>query len=217
MNTDEAKEKPATQTIKPVGIPSGESFGSSTVMKSYPYWQYFLAIEADLEITTRYVEPNRDNFHSYSIEFARILLSAGSEIDVVAQVLCRKLDDRSEADNIRLYREQITAVYPRFPTMRVVVPRYGFLLEPWRGWERGETSSWWKSHNKVKHEHDAHFRDANLENALLAVAGLFCLVIYFYQPALYANELKPWARLFTLEKEPGYLMLEQNYELPDFT
>jgi hypothetical protein len=54
-------------------------------------------------------------------------------------------------------------------------------------------------------------------HALQAVAGLFCLVLYLYQPALYANELKPWSRLFTLTKEPGYLMLEQNYELPDFT
>jgi hypothetical protein len=100
--------------------------------------------------------------------------------------------------------------------MRVVVPRYGFFLEPWRDRERGETPLWWKSHNKVKHKRDAHFSDANLQNTLLAVAGLFCLVLYVYQPALYANKLKPWARLFTLPKEPGYYMLEEGYELPDF-
>jgi hypothetical protein len=68
----------------------------------------------------------------------------------------------------------------------------------------------------VKHERDTHFQDANLENAFLAVAGLFCLVLYFYQRALYSNELRPWARLLALEKEPGYLMLEEGYELPDF-
>jgi hypothetical protein len=216
MNTDEAKEKPAPQVIKPVDIPSEESFGTPTIMKSYPYWQYFLALEADMDVTTRYVQLAQDNFSAYSVEFARILLSAGSEIDVVAQVLCRKLDAKSRAANIEQYREQITAGYPLFPTMRVVVPRYALLLEPWRDWGLGKTPAWWRSHNKVKHERDTHFRDANLENALLAVAGLFCLVIYYYQPALYANELKPWARLFTMEKEPGYLMLEQNYELPDF-
>jgi hypothetical protein len=216
MNTDETKELPSTQIIKPFSIPSEEFFGKPTIMQWYPHWQYFLAIESDVEITTRYIQPTRDNFNTYSIEFARILLSAGSEIDVVAQVLCRKLDGQSGADNIEKYREQITAKYPLLPTMRVIVPRYGFYLEPWRDWERGKTPLWWRSYNKVKHERDAHFSDANLQNTLLAVAGLFCLVLYYYQPALYANELKPWARLFTLTKEPGYLMLEQNYELPDF-
>jgi hypothetical protein len=216
MNTDETKESPSTQKIQLFSIPSEVSFGKPTVMQRYPHWQYFLAIEADLEITTRYVQPSRDNFSTYSIEFARILLSAGSEIDVVAQVLCRKLDPASTADKIHLYREQIIAKYPLFTTMRVVVPRYGFFLEPWRDWERGKTPLWWRSYNEVKHERDAHFSDANLQNALLAVAGLFCLVLYIYQPALYDNKLKPWARLFTLSKEPGYLMQEQNYELPDF-
>jgi hypothetical protein len=216
MNTDETKELPAEQIIKPVGIQTEAAFGLPTIMKSFPYWQYFLALEADMEITTRFVQPTRDNFGTYSIEFARILLSAGSEIDVVAKDLCKKLDGESKAKNIIHYHEQITARYPNFPTMRIVVPRYALLLEPWLEWKSGESPSWWRSYNDVKHERDAHFSDANLQNAFLAVAGLFCLVLYFYQPALYANELKPWTRLFTLEKEPGYLMLEQNYELPDF-
>jgi hypothetical protein len=196
---------------------SGEAFGTPTVLKSYPYWRYFLALEADLDATSRYVEPTRRNFTAYSIEFARILLAAGAEVDVVAQVLCRQVDPSSTASNIQQYRGKILSAFPRFPTMRVVVPRFALLFEPWRDWDDGQTPSWWRSHNKVKHERDAHFGDANLENAFTAVAGLFCLVLYLYQPALYSNELKPWSRLLTLEKEPGYFMLEQNYELPDFT
>ena len=202
--------------IKPASIPSGEAFGTPTLLKSYPYWRYFLALEADLDATTRYVEPTGRNFATHSIEFARILLAAGAEVDVVAQVLCRQCNP-SPASNIEQYRENILSKFPRFPTMRVVVPRFALLLEPWRDWEQGQTPSWWRSHNKVKHERDAHFDDANLENAFTAVAGLFCLVLYLYQRALYSNELKPWSRLLSLEKEPGYLMLEQNYELPDFT
>lgn len=216
MNDKQGPKPPAAQVIKPMGIPSAEAFGTPTALKSYPYWQYFLALETDLDATTRYVEPARRNFATYSIEFARILLSAGAEVDVVAQVLCRRVDASFTASSIQHYRAHILSAFPRFPMMRVVVPRFALLLEPWRDWEKGETPSWWRSHNKVKHERDAHFQDANLENAFTAVAGLFCLVLYLYQRALYSNELKPWARLFTLEKEPGYLMLEQNYELPDF-
>jgi hypothetical protein len=70
-------------------------------------------------------------------------------------------------------------------------------------------------HNKVKHERDAYFPGANLENAIDAVAGLWTLLLYFYRTALMANKLKPLPKLLHLEREPGYLMLEQNYELPD--
>jgi hypothetical protein len=36
----------------------------------------------------------RDNFQMYSIGFARILVSSGAEIDVVARVLCQQLVGR---------------------------------------------------------------------------------------------------------------------------
>ena len=53
-----------------------------------------------MRATRRYVEPTRDNFQTYSIEFACILLSTGAKIDVVAQVLCRQLDRRQELDSM---------------------------------------------------------------------------------------------------------------------
>src|SRR5713101_1446458 len=162
MNDEQEPQPPPPQVIKAVGIPSAEAFGTPTLLKSYPYWQYFLALESDLDATTRYVEPARRNFATYSIEFARILLSAGAEVDVVAQVLCRRIDPTSTAVNIQLYREKILSAFPRFPTMRVVVPPFALLFEPWRDWERGETPLWWRSHNKVKHERDAYFQDASL-------------------------------------------------------
>jgi hypothetical protein len=208
--------QPPAQVIKPGSISSAEAFGTPTILKSFPHWRYFLALEADLESTTRYVEPTRNNFPTYSIEFAHILLTVGSEVDVVAQALCRQVDPVSPASNIQEYRKKICSTFPRFPTMRVLVPRFALLFEPWREWDRMKTPLWWQSHNKIKHERDTHFPEASLENAFTAVAALFCLVLYLYQRALYSNELNPWTRLLTLEKEPGYLMLEQNYELPDF-
>ena len=56
-----------------------------------PYWEYFLAIEDDLLQTSRYVEFTESNFHVHSIEFARLLLISGSEVDVIAKELCKLL------------------------------------------------------------------------------------------------------------------------------
>jgi len=42
--------------------------------KSLNHWNYFLAIESDLEAVSRYIEPCKANFKTYSIEQARILV-----------------------------------------------------------------------------------------------------------------------------------------------
>ena len=47
------------------------------------HWNYFLAIEKDLEHLSRYIEFSDANLGTYSIELTHLLLSASSEVDVV--------------------------------------------------------------------------------------------------------------------------------------
>jgi hypothetical protein len=79
---------------------------------SLPYWNYFKSIEADLEACSRYVEFTAANFHTYSVEFARIIMAAGSEIDTVAKELCRQIDPTRKPKNINEYQPIITGKYP---------------------------------------------------------------------------------------------------------
>ena len=55
------------------------------------HWNYFIALERDLEVASRYVEFCPQNFNVYSIEFAHLLFAAASEVDVVAKLLCQRL------------------------------------------------------------------------------------------------------------------------------
>jgi len=55
------------------------------------HWRQFLALEEELMQVARYIEFSEDNFNTYSIELASLLLGAGSEIDVVAKQICKKL------------------------------------------------------------------------------------------------------------------------------
>jgi hypothetical protein len=98
-------DNPPDHIIRPVGIPSAEAFGTPTLMETFPHWQYFLAIESDLTVTSRYVEFNRANFATYTIEFARLLLTACAEVDVLAKLLCKRLDPQASPGDIRQYRE----------------------------------------------------------------------------------------------------------------
>src|ERR1700693_737083 len=74
-----------------------------------PHWNYFLALEKDVETLSRYIEFCKDNLNTYSIELAHLLLSSASEIDTVAKCICSILEPTAKADNINDYRKIINA------------------------------------------------------------------------------------------------------------
>jgi len=152
------------------------------VQQNNPHWNFLLALDADLSQLSRYVEFDSRNFDSFSLELARLLLSAGSEVDVVAKQLCRALAANSKAESINSYRDEICKTYPQIPNFQVISPRFSLTLQPWDEWrKKSGVPFWWTAYNKVKHERHAHYDRANLKNALNAVAGLLVLVLFLYR------------------------------------
>ena len=47
-----------------------------------------------------------------------------------------------------------------------------YRLQPFWGWTRQQTPSWWKAHNNVKHSEYENAQDGNLRNATHAVAAV---------------------------------------------
>jgi hypothetical protein len=160
------------------------------------HWNYFLALEDDVDRLSRYLEPTQVNFPAYSLELARILFGAASEIDVVAKRLCEQISENSQADNIVKYREKIVAHYPQITEARVHLPKFGLTLNPWQQWGVENSPFWWKAYNNVKHHRHTHFADANLKNSLNATAALFVLLLFFYKAEAQQGRLNPNPRLF---------------------
>jgi len=144
-----------------------------------PHWKYLLTLDSDLHKVSRFVEISEQNYKTYSIEFVRILLAAGSEIDVVAKLLCKLLDAGLICKNINDHRELITNRFPKFHSMSIDISDCGIKLKPWGRWSSSQNPVWRKAYNDVKHKRDSHFSDANLENTLNAVAGLMVITWYF--------------------------------------
>lgn len=172
------------------------------------HWNYFLALEDDVARLSRYLELAAGNFDSYSLELARILFSASSEVDVVSKQLCQKLDIKSKADNIAKYRKEILLKYPELPSTIVKLPRYGLTFNPWEAWGKDKSPLWWEAYNNVKHHRHTHFSDANLKHTLNAVAGLFSLLIFFYRNEAEEGQLNPDPSLFRIGEpfQTGRLM-----------
>lgn len=178
------------------------------------HWNYFLALEKDLEIVSRYVEFCEPNFGVYSIEFAHLLFAAASEVDVVAKLLCRQLNPNASRGNIDDYRAVLTAALADITTTHVSVPRYGLSVTPWDNWTGANNPIWWCSYNNVKHQRDAHFHEATLKNALNALGALLILVYHHYSYSLALTPGQPLGPKETtqrLEPESTLLRLQGDY------
>jgi hypothetical protein len=173
---------------------------------SYPHeWEYFLAMEADLERCSRFVEFSTKNYSTYSIEFARLLLSAGSEIDVLAKVVCDLIAPGNTADRIDHYRGYVTGDNPKFAGVEVIIPRFQLSFHPWQEWASGRNPPWWRAYNGVKHERNVNFEQANLENVLSAFAGYYQMLLFllFKKQPVQTYDMDRMPRLFQLVPEPS--------------
>lgn len=189
---------------------------TAEVMSTYPYWQHFLALEADFAATSRYVEFSKQNFATFSIEYAKLLLAIGSEIDVLCKIICAKLESSARAKNICDYRACIVN-HSKIVSEEVLIRRYNLAFKPWNAWEQGKTPTWWHSYNEVKHHRDEHFNKANLACCAAAISGLFVLVIYCHKAENSTASLEPYPILLGRKKEPGSLLLESGYSVSEFT
>lgn len=174
---------------------------------SYPHWQYFLSIEDDLLRCSRYVEFDSQNFGTFSVEFARVIVAAASEFDAVAKKLCKVLQPAAAPRTINAYRPIILGKYPKFVDYTIHIPRAKLKFQPWSTWSATASPDWWsKGYNMIKHQRDAHFPAANLENAIFATAALLAGIVYLYD-AEYGSvprmDLGSFPQLFEPQDHPN--------------
>lgn len=143
------------------------------------HWNYFLALEDDLDRLSRFVDFSK-NDEAYSIEIARLFLSSCSEIDVILKQICKKINSESSASSMNAYFKELNDSYLRLLDFSVEIPRYAITLTPFLNWTENNPPFWWQDHNKVKNHRHEHFEKANLKNCLNAIAAMYILTLYLY-------------------------------------
>jgi len=152
--------------------------------RSNLHWNYFLALERDLEGVSRYIEFCPENLDVFSIELAHLLFAASSEVDVLAKSLCKLLDPEKNPQMITAYAQIIRHHLPTFSDEEIFLPRYAIQFKPWINWREPKSPNWWSSYNHVKHERNTYFQEATLQNALNAMGGLLVMLFYFQRQKL---------------------------------
>lgn len=179
------------------------------------YWSQYISIEKEFTGTTYYLALDEKNDSSYSQAYSKLMLEIGSEVDVVSKEYCRVIDPtfKNSYKTIGRYRESIRNCNPDFITQSVDVNGSVQILQPWKEWTSEEAPSWWTAYNKVKHSRTSiveidgvkqeGYKFANQKYTLLALAGLYQIMIYYYQK-IASDELKrivtplPGSRIFEL-------------------
>lgn len=144
------------------------------------YLRQYCIIERDFVNTIDYVSISQKNYATFSSMYLKILLSIGSEIDVLKDLICKLLN----IDIKHFGRKE-----PDFYSVTVEVKSVGIILKPW---EQAETiPPWWTAYNEVKHNRNnnaakfdpskKYYEYANLENVLSALAGLYSLELLSYK------------------------------------
>ncbi len=165
-------------------------------IRTIRHWNYFLAIEKDLEVLSRYVQFTLENFKAYSIEMALIILTAASEIDVLLKAICNKESPEDNANNILKYKKVVESKLPNIMSFQVDIPRWGLCIPTWHSWKSEDVPSWWTAYNKVKHHRNDEYHLANLFNTLHTVAALYVTILYFYPLQAKRGLLLPSPSLF---------------------
>jgi hypothetical protein len=74
----------------------------------------------------------------------------------------------------------------------------------------------WRWYNKVKHNRNTYFRDANLENCANAISSLFVAVLYCHKAERSREEFDPLPIILGRQPEPSSLSVNA-YIIPAFT
>ena len=166
----------------------------------FSHWNYFLVLEADLLEVSRFIEFAQDNYDSYSIENARLILLACSEVDKLCHKLCSNFSKRKKNINITFYRETLNKHISHVAYMKVEVPRYGLEIIPFDNWQKKSSPDFWQAYNRIKHDITKHKEAAKLIHAINSIAALFILNLYYYRKKAEAGELGPPSVLFYAEE-----------------
>ncbi|WP_418497615.1 hypothetical protein [Flagellimonas sp.] len=149
--------------------------------KTRIHWNYYLAIERDFENLSRYIEFSEENNNTFSIELARIIMSASQEVDVIMKGICGLLG-RQNTENINQYRAVIKEKLSALINEMVFISRFGMSSKPWLNWNNESGNPlWWSANNKIKHARASNFKKANLKNAFNALGALLIVNLYYYK------------------------------------
>ncbi|MGB2841414.1 MAG: hypothetical protein WBC40_02870 [Halobacteriota archaeon] len=150
-------------------------------------WTSYTTVEDDFINYLDYVPWTHDHRKVWSPKLANLLLNTGSLIDSIFRSYLNRptVDLGEDIDKIRGKRNpninDFQKVYENvysFSNREVYLLSTEEKLTPWSNWQKQNSPpDWWTAYNHVKHNRFENKTEANLENTLYALSGLFLVCV----------------------------------------
>lgn len=150
------------------------------------HWRFYLMLERRFTETLQYVELDKRNFDTFSMEFASQIREIGSEIDIVFKELLGF--SQGERKNINDYINGIEQKHEDMFDRKILVK--DISITPFENLNKRKPSEleWWKAYNDIKHGRVANYQEANLKNVLMLLSVLYLLEMYLFKESITEDE-----------------------------
>ena len=177
------------------------------------YLDYFRKLENEILELKNYVHFSKKNFKTFSYEITNLLQLICSEIDVVAKVIVKDINNVNvELKNINKWGFELQKLYDKRLYVKLlfngdieIVPfnekwKYELRInKKGRNYisliDKNGNPKWWTIYNKVKHErtslvedNESNFEKANFECMVNGFGGLYILENILYKEIQQSNE-----------------------------
>ena len=168
------------------------------------HWKRYIDLELDFLSSKKYLSICDSNVKTHSAFFLDLILSLGSEIDILFQFICHLYGDDS-AKTITNYKVTLNRELPNICNEQVYL--YDGISEPQVPFKNlsSSTPDWWRIYQEIKHndrEENSNvngnkiYINANLENVLLCLSALYILLQLCNKKINNKKLLLPFSTLF---------------------
>lgn len=160
------------------------------------YINHYLLLEKDFQLTTEYVTLSEDNYNTYSVSYLKLLLTIGSEIDVMLEFLAKLYDPATKETGFGCSKILLTNE-PDIKSLELKLRNEELIIKPW---DYKKIPEWWTAYNEIKHNRfevatkfdpsRKYYQYANLKNVIYALSALLSLELYAYRIIAIQNSEK---------------------------
>ena len=157
------------------------------------YWNYYKQLEEDFFSTNNYCSIDVNNGEAFSIKYQQLILSIGSELDVICKEICKliknekqdKNDDTKKILDVRFMKDYKDLIFEKFPTFQresISIWQFGIQkLMPWQNFDpKTKKCDWWETYNTLKHNRTTgdNYKKANQKTTLNILCALYITIEY---------------------------------------
>lgn len=172
------------------------------------FWPIYKQIEKEFKELSFFITIDRRQLKTYSIKIADLILRTVSEIENISKELCKREGIKFKDKNGKLkkviylneYIDYLNKIFNlkdklvSFNFENVDKNTFDVKHDPFRKIKRVingkeiEVWTWYKAYNQIKHDRVKNFKEANIQNLIDGLAGLFLLNVYYKNEVFYIKD-----------------------------